>query len=232
MAIILDGNRRYAEKRGILEPHQIYAVGANKLDDVLDWCAELGIRVVTLWVLSTENLRRSTEDVGGILSALESKLRTIIDNPQIHQRKVRIRALGRLSLLPDSILSAIKAAEAATRDYDTITVVIAVAYGGREEICDAIRRILREAIEAGTIGAGTVDTITPDVIGKYLYFGDFPEPDLIIRTSGELRLSGFLLWQSAYSELYFTDVNWPEFRKIDFLRAIRSYQRRGRRFGQ
>jgi len=232
VAIILDGNRRYAEKRGILEPHQIYAVGANKLDDVLDWCAELGIRVVTLWVLSTENLRRRTEDVGGILSALESKLRSIVENPQIHQRKVRIRALGRLSLLPDSILSAIKAAEAATRDYDTITVVIAVAYGGREEICDAIRRILREAIEAGTIGAATAETITPDVIGKYLYFGDFPEPDLIIRTSGELRLSGFLLWQSAYSELYFTDVNWPEFRKIDFLRAIRSYQRRGRRFGQ
>ena len=199
-------------------------MGAQKLDEVLLWCNELDIPAVTLWVCSTENLKRSHAEVSGILGAVEAKIAALAEDPWIHQRRVRVKAAGRLSLLPPSTVAVIRKAEEATADYDAMTLTIAVAYGGREEIADAVRDLIRAKVRDG-LG---VDELAEHII----YTVGLPDPDLIIRTSGEVRLSGFLLWQSVHSEFYFTDVYWPEFRKVDFLRAIRSFQQRARRFGQ
>ena len=232
VGIILDGNRRHARRRGLGDPREIYQIGANKLDDALDWCAELGIGAVTLWVFSTENLKRSPAEVSGILAAIETKIAALAQDPFMHQRRIRVRAIGRLDILPDSLVAAIRAAEAATAAYDSINLTIAAAYGGREEIVDAVRDFLKTQAMQGRSLADVVDKMSSDDIGRHLYAADLPDPDLIIRTSGEVRLSGFLLWQSVHSEFYFTDVLWPVFRKIDFLRAIRAYQGRNRRFGR
>ena len=232
VGIILDGNRRFGRQSGLLDPARIYAHGAQKLDDVLDWCGELSIPAVTMWVCSTDNLERPTHELAGILGAVEAKLRSLVDDPQIHRRRVRVQAIGRLDLLPASTLAAIRAAEEATAGYDAMLLSIAVAYGGREEIADAVREMLDDALRGGASLAEVVERVTPELIGRHLYLTGAPEPDLIIRTSGELRLSGFLLWQSAYSEFYFSDVLWPAFRKIDFLRAVRAFQQRKRRYGR
>jgi len=232
VGIILDGNRRYGRLSGLLDPLQVYARGAQKLDDLLDWCGELSIPAVTLWVCSTDNLERPSHEVAGILGALEVKLLALAEDPQIHRRRVRVQAIGRLDLLPAGTLAAIRAAEAATAGYDAMRLSIAVAYGGREEIADAVREMLAEAMQRGASLADIVARVSPELIGRHLYLTGAPEPDLIIRTSGELRLSGFLLWQSAYSEFYFSDVLWPAFRKIDFLRAVRAFQQRKRRYGR
>jgi short-chain Z-isoprenyl diphosphate synthase len=232
IAIILDGNRRHGERRGMRDPHEIYALGASKLDAVLDWCGELAIPAVTLWVCSTDNLERPADQVAGILAAVEAKLRALAHDPQIHRRRVRVRAIGKLELLPGSTLAAIRAAREATANYDGMLLTIAVAYGGRQEIVDAVRALLVELVQRQVALADTITEITASAIGHHLYMAEAPDPDLIIRTSGEIRLSGFLLWQSAHSEFYFCDVPWPAFRKIDFLRAVRDYQRRKRRFGR
>ena len=232
VGVILDGNRRYARERGLADPSEAYRLGARKLDEVLDWCGELGIPAVTLWVFSTDNLSRPPEEISGILSTVEAKLTQLSQDPQIHRRRVRVRAVGKLELLPDSTLAAISRAEEATAGYDAMVLTIAVAYGGREEIADAVRALLRDKAKQGEGIHEIIEGITQEEIRRYLYASDLPDPDLIIRTSGEIRLSGFLLWQSAYSEFYFSDVHWPAFRKIDFLRAIRSYQNRHRRFGR
>ena len=233
VGIILDGNRRYARKYGATDPHQIYALGAKKLDDVLEWCCELHIPAVTLWAVSTDNLsRRSAAEVSGILAAIETKLTALALDPRIHQQRVRVKAAGRLELLPAPIVAAIRAAEEATATYDDgLALTIAIAYGGHDEITDAVRTLLRAAANEGKALTEAIEAVTPAAIARHLYMAGLPDPDLIIRTSGENRLSGFLLWQSAYSELYFTDVNWPAFRKIDFLRAIRAFQQRHRRLG-
>lgn len=232
VGIILDGNRRSAQKQGVTDPHAIYALGAKKLDDVLDWCAELGIGTITLWVFSTQNLNRPGAEVSGIMSAVEKKIGALMHDPRIHSQQVHVKAVGRLELLPASTAQVLSAAERATAGYSAMTLTIAVAYGGREEIADAVRGLLRDKLERGTPLERIVEEITPEEIAQHLYTTGLPDPDLIIRTSGEIRLSGFLLWQSAYSEFYFSDVNWPEFRKIDFLRAVRSFQDRQRRFGR
>ena len=231
IGIILDGNRRHGQLIGVTEPRELYDIGAHKLDDVLDWCFEFGIPAVTLWVLSTENFRRPAIEVSGILAAIEAKLSALARDPIIHRRRVRVRAIGRLCLLPGSLVAAIAKAEAATAAYDGVDLNIAVAYGGRQEIADAVQAMLICMMGNGTSLADAVTQVTPEAIARHLYTAGLPDPDLIIRTSGESRLSGFLLWQSAHSEFYFTDVNWPVFRKIDFLRAIRTYQQRRRRFG-
>lgn len=231
IGIILDGNRRYGQQRQLTDPRTIYSLGAEKLDAVLEWCADLGIAAVTLWVFSTDNQGRSAREVSGILGAVEEKLRRLAADPQIHRRRVRVRAVGRLAELPESTRAAIADAESATRGYDGLYLTIAVAYGGREEITDAVRKLVAERLHANRPASEVIGAITPNEIGRYIYAADLPDPDLIIRTSGELRLSGFLLWQSAYSEFYFSDVYWPAFRKIDFLRAVRDYQRRRRRYG-
>ena len=232
IGIILDGNRRHARSRGITEPREVYGLGAQKLDEILEWCADLGLGAVTLWVLSTDNFRRPPEEVSGIFAAVESKMAALAADPAIHRRRVRVRAIGRLELLPESVLAAIAAAEGATAGYDGMELNIAVAYGGRQEIVDAVRALVGDMAAKGRDAAGIAADITTDAIGRHLYTAGLPDPDLIIRTSGEIRLSGFLLWQSAHSEFYFADVTWPALRKIDFLRAIRAFQARTRSFGQ
>ena len=231
IGLILDGNRRFGRRRRIADPHALYALGADKLDDLLSWCASLGIPAVTLWVCSTRNLQRSPEEVTGILAAIQEKLTELAGDPFIRKHQVRVRAAGRLDLLPASTRVAIEAAEEATKDHTAIVLTIAVAYDGREELVDALRSMLRTKLAEAPDPASIIEEISEETIGQHVYSPDLPDPDLIIRTSGELRLSGFLLWQSAYSEFYFCDIDWPEFRKIDFLRAVRAYQDRQRRFG-
>lgn len=231
IAIILDGNRRHGERHGLTDPHEIYTLGARKLDEVLDWCGAFGVPAVTLWVLSTENFNRPVDQVSGILAAIEAKMRALAEDPEIHCRRVRIQAIGKLDRLPSSTVAAIRAAREATASYDGMILTIAVAYGGRAEIVDAVRALLGEERRGGATFDEAIEHITADAISRHLYMAGMPDPDLIIRTSGEVRLSGFLLWQSAYSEFYFSDIFWPAFRKVDFLRALRAYQQRRRRFG-
>ncbi len=231
IGIILDGNRRHGRSLGITEPRALYDLGARKLDDVLDWCAELGIATVTLWVFSTDNFRRSPDEVSGILGSVAAKLTELSRDPLIHRHRVRVRAIGRLAMLPQPVAAAIALAEKATERYDGMELNIAVAYGGRQEITDAVRALLATMAKEKANLEEAAEAVTPEAIARHLYTAGLPDPDLIIRTSGEIRLSGFLLWQSAHSEYYFTDVLWPAFRKIDLLRAIRSYQGRQRRLG-
>ena len=230
LGIIIDGNRRYALEQGVPDLREAYALGAERLDDVLEWCAEVGISAVSLWVFSTDNFRRSAMEISGILSAVESKLTRLARHPNA-RLGLRVRAVGKLDLLPDSTIAAIRAAEEATAGNRAMVLTFAVAYGGRQEIIDAMQAMLREKSKQGEDLQAIIDGITEETIGQYLYAPDLPDPDLIIRTSGEIRLSGFLLWQSAYSEFYFCDAHWPAFRKVDFLRAVRAYQQRDRRFG-
>jgi short-chain Z-isoprenyl diphosphate synthase len=232
VGIILDGNRRHGRPLGLTDPRAIYRLGAQKLDEMLDWCAELAIPAVTLWVFSTDNLQRPAEEVTGIFGAIETKMAALASDPQIHRRRSRVRVIGELALVPASTLSAIRSAEQATRAYDAMQLHIAVAYGGRQEIVDAVRASLRNMAAEGATLSEAIERLTPDAIAGCLYTAGLPDPDLIIRTSGEIRLSGFLLWQSAHSEFYFSDVNWPAFRRVAFLRAIRAYQGRQRRHGR
>lgn len=231
VGLILDGNRRYARAQGLMNVLEGHRRGANKLEEVLTWCEELDIRMVSIWILSTENLHRPPDELIGLLGLIEQKMRDVARNPKTHRRRIHIRAIGKLEILPASLQAAIREAEEATREYDGFFLNVAVGYGGRQEIADAVQRLLRERLGQGATPEEAIREVTPDNVGKYLYTYDLPDPDLIIRTSGELRLSGFLLWQSAYSEFYFCDAFWPAFRRIDLLRAIRSYQQRVRRFG-
>jgi len=231
IGLILDGNRRFAREMGFLDVVEGHRRGADKVEEVLNWCEELGIQMITIWILSTENLSRPPEELSALLGLIERRLRAAAVDPKIHRKRLRIRAIGRPELLPASTREAIRMAEEATREYDSFFLNVAVGYGGRQEIADAVAALMRERAVQGQDLAALAEDVSPDLIGKYLYTYELPDPDLIIRTSGELRLSGFLLWQSAYSEYYFCDAYWPSFRKIDFLRAIRSYQQRERRYG-
>jgi len=232
IGLILDGNRRFARQLGLADIIQGHERGAAKLEEALEWFEDLGIPMVTIWILSTENLMRPPEELEGLLSLIERKMRETAVDPKIHRRQVRIRAIGQLDLLPPSLQDAIRAAEEATADYENFVLNVAVGYGGRQEVVNAVRSLLRDWGGRGMSLGEIADRLTSDAIGKYLYTYDLPDPDLIIRTSGEVRLSGFLLWQSAYSEYYFCDAYWPAFRRIDLLRAIRNYQQRRRRFGR
>jgi short-chain Z-isoprenyl diphosphate synthase len=231
IGLILDGNRRYALDLGLTDPLDGHRLGADKLEQVLNWLEQLQIRIITIYVLSTENLSRPHQELYRLLDLIETKIRAVAVDPKIHEKGVRIRAVGQLDLLPPSLQAAIAQAQETTYAYNNFCLNIAVGYGGRQEIADAVKQLLRDRALRGTAPEQVAEEITPEEIGKYLYMYDLPDPDLIIRTSGEVRLSGFLLWQSAYSEFYFCDACWPAFRKIDLLRAIRSYQQRKRRFG-
>jgi len=231
VGLILDGNRRYARSIGLMSILEGHRLGAKKLEEVLTWCEALNIRMVSIWILSTENLQRPPEELAGLLQLIENRLRDAAHDPKTHTKRMRIRAIGKQELLPESLRDAIREAEEATKEYDSFFLNVAVGYGGRQEIVDAVQSLLRERLEGGKSLEATIEEVTSDNVGKYLYTYDLPDPDLIIRTSGEVRLSGFLLWQSAYSEFYFCDAYWPAFRRIDLLRAIRSYQQRERRFG-
>ena len=232
LGLIQDGHRRYARNAGLADMRQGYHLGASKTEEVLTWCVELGVPRVTLWWLSTENLARNPEEVAGVLSVIEERLTEWVGGGLAERLGIRIRPIGKLELLPASAIAALRGAEAATRQHGGLMVNVGVGYGGRQEIVDAVKGYLWDSFGRGDSPETILDGFSAEVVDKYLYTYDSPDPDLIIRTSGEVRLSGFMLWQSAFSEYYFCDVYWPAFRKIDFLRAIRSYQQRIRRFGK
>ena len=231
LGLILDGNRRYARALG-LPPTLGHEFGVQKAYEVLEWCLELGIKTVTVWVFSTENFRRSPEEVEALMRLFVRETERMAEDHRILEHQVQVRFIGRREGFSPEVRAAMERLEARTRDHKGMVLNIAMGYGGREEIVDAVKSLLLEAEEKGLSPKGVAETLTSEEIGKRLYTAGLPDPDFIIRTSGEIRLSGFLLWQSAYSEFYFADVLWPEFRKIDFLRALRSYQARERRFGR
>lgn len=229
IAIILDGNRRWASEKE-LNPWFGHEKGAENVERLLDWCIKLGVKSTTLYAFSTENFQRTSGEVSEIMRIAEDEFQKILTDERIHKNRVRVKVLGRMSLLPESLQKMITDAEKATQDYAGHFLNFAFAYGGRAEIVDAARKIAEEVHE-GKLRPNEVDE---RLFEQYLYTSHLPrpDPDLIIRTSGEERLSGFLLWQSAYSELCFLDAYWPDFRAIDLLRAIRTFQSRQRRFGE
>jgi tritrans,polycis-undecaprenyl-diphosphate synthase [geranylgeranyl-diphosphate specific] len=228
IAIILDGNRRWASQK-VLNPWFGHEKGAEKVEELLDWCIKLDVKSITIYAFSTENFRRSKGEVEEIMRIAEEEFRGILTDDRIHGNKVRVKFIGRASLLPENLQKLTAEVEAATQGYDKHFLNIAFAYGGRAEIVDAAKKIA-EKVQEGKLVPEKVDE---RMFEQYLYTSHMPkqDPDLIIRTSGEERLSGFLLWQSAYSELCFLDVYWPDFRLIDLLRAVRTFQKRKRRFG-
>jgi tritrans,polycis-undecaprenyl-diphosphate synthase [geranylgeranyl-diphosphate specific] len=226
LAIIMDGNRRYAGERGI-GVKEGHAAGRDTLERLLDWCLELGIRVLTVYAFSTENMSRSSEEVEGLMDLFDHALRDIAVDERVHRNQIRVRIIGNRELLPPRIREAVDIAEHATEHYSAYRYNVALAYGGRDEILQAIRALAREVRE-GTLEPDQIDS---EAVSRRLYTADLPDPDLVFRTSGEERISNFLLWQSAYSELYFSDVMWPGLNRTEFLRAIWAYQQRKRRYG-
>jgi short-chain Z-isoprenyl diphosphate synthase len=232
LGLILDGNRRFAKAMG-LEGTVGHDLGVDKAHEVLGWCLDLGIPAVTIWVLSPDNfVKRDQDELKHLMHLFEREARNLAVDPRIHNNRVRVRTIGQHGQFPEDVLSSLRDLEAATAHYDGMLLTIAVGYGGREEIVDAVRGLLRNAAQEGETLEHLAETLEPDHIGAHLYTAGMPDPDFIIRTSGEVRLSGFLLWQSAYSEYYFCDAFWPEFRRLDFLRALRAYQARERRLGR
>ncbi len=229
IGIILDGNRRWAQNQGVIRGLG-HEEGANRAEELLDWCHELGVKTVTLYVLSTENLDRTPDELKELFDLIQARLSKLLNDERIVRYKVNVRAIGHLSLLPDSVLGLLQAIEKKTSGFHDHYLNIAVAYGGRAEITDVVKSVARD-VKSGKLSP---DAITEETVSQRLYTSYLPnqEPDLIIRTSGEERTSGFLLWQGAYSELVFVDVFWPAFRLIDLLRAIRTYQKRRRRYGR
>ena len=229
IAIILDGNRRWASDKSLI-PWIGHRHGANKIDELMDWCLELDAKFITLYAFSTENFCRPQKEVEEIMKLIKEKLLSVLDNERIHENKIRVKAIGRIDSLPKPIQEVIHRVEEKTKQYSEGILNVALAYGGRAEIVDATKKIA-EKVKKNEL---KTEDINEQVFENHLYTAHMPkqDADLIIRTSGEERLSGFLSWQSAYSELCFVDVNWPGFRRIDLLRAVRTYQRRKRRFGQ
>ena len=225
IGVMLDGNRRWAKAVGA-DTAEGYQAGADNIRPLLGWCEEVGVEVVTLWLLSTDNLNRPSDELSGLTTVIEGAVESLAA-----ERRWRVHPVGALDLLPASTAEKLKAAEDATRDLDGILVNVAVGYGGRREIADAVRSLLQEQAAAGRTLEELADVIDVEHIAEHLYTKGQPDPDLVIRTSGEQRLGGFLLWQSAHSEFYFCEALWPDFRRVDFLRAIRAYAERERRFG-
>jgi len=228
VGIILDGNRRYAKKQGLEVPWYGHHRGAAKVMEVLEILWEAGVKVCTLYAFSVENFERDKDEVNEIMNLAKEKFSELVGNKDVHKYKVRVQAIGRVDLLPEDVQIAIMAAEEDTKQYSDYILNVAIGYSGRAEVVDAVKAI-GEKIKAGTMEPSDVNE---DVIEAHLYTNGVPDPDLIIRTSGEERLSGFLLWQSAYSELYFAQIYWPAVRRIDIWRALRSYGDRSRRFGK
>jgi short-chain Z-isoprenyl diphosphate synthase len=225
VGVMLDGNRRWAKERGgsTAQGHQ---AGADNIANLLSWCEEIGVEVVTLWLLSTDNLARPAGELRPLLGIIERAVTDLAD-----AGRWRIHPVGALDLLPVETAQVLKAAADSTRDVDGMLVNVAVGYGGRREIADAVRSLLQEHARAGTTIEELAEVLDVEHIAEHLYTKGQPDPDLVIRTSGEQRLGGFLLWQSAHSEFYFCEAYWPDFRKVDFLRALRAFGDRNRRFG-
>lgn len=225
VGVMLDGNRRWARAVGRDTAHG-HRAGAANIEPLLGWCDEIGIEVVTLWLLSTDNLNRPAGELEPLLAIIADAVDSLAD-----QRRWRLNPVGALDLLPAVTAERLKAAAEATRDVDGMLVNVAVAYGGRREIADAVRSLLTSAAAEGMTLEQVAAEVDVDAISEHLYTRGQPDPDLVIRTSGEQRLGGFLLWQSEKSEFYFCEAYWPDFRRVDFLRAVRAYAMRERRFG-
>jgi short-chain Z-isoprenyl diphosphate synthase len=225
VGVILDGNRRWAKAMGI-GVSSGHRRGADKIKEFLGWCEELQIEVVTLWLLSTDNLIRPADELAPLLRIIEDAVRDLAA-----ERRWRLNPVGALDLLADPTARALKEAQAATAEVTGIIVNVAVGYGGRREIADAVRALLHDHASRGTSIEDLANLLDIEHIAEHLYTKGQPDPDLVIRTSGEQRLSGFLLWQSAHSELFFCEAYWPDFRRVDFLRAVRAYADRERRYG-
>jgi short-chain Z-isoprenyl diphosphate synthase len=227
VAVILDGNRRWATLVGLREPGAGHREGAEKLDELLHWCAELGIDELTVWALSGENLARAGDELGALLGILDEKLSELSERDH-----VRIRVFGRLDALPAALAGTVRRVEDETRANGGLCLNVALGYSGRDELIDATRALIRSLAAEGLAPDEMAGRVDAGAIERHLYTADHSDPELIIRTSGEMRLSGFLPWQSSHSEFYFTDVYWPAFRELDFLRAVRTFQQRERRFGR
>ncbi len=228
IGIILDGHRRYARAERMPDYTTSYRAGMAKFESVMLWARDLGIDI-TGWVLSTENLERPAEEIEPYFDVLIELFERL---PELARRHgFRLRFIGSLDVLPTRLVEAAKrASEQCTEGTNTVT--IAMGYGGRQEIVDACRELVEDLVAQGVPADQLAQRIDKESISAHLYTADLPDPDLVIRTSGESRLSGFLLWQSAYAEYAFVDVFWPAFRRVDFLRALRDFARRERRFGQ
>ncbi len=226
IAVIMDGNRRFAKNIGI-QPDAGHYFGRDKIKEILDWCMELGISNLTLYAFSTQNFNRTPEEVERLMNLCRKELAKAVTDSRIHKNQVKIKVIGNLETLPEDVQHKAKQLMEETKDYNKHTLSIALAYGGREEIIEAIHHIA-EDVKNNKLNP---DDIDEKKVSSYLYTNGVPDPDLILRTSGEERLSNFLLWQVAYSELYFSDVFWPAFQKKDFLKAVETYQQRKRRFG-
>ncbi|MEV5710030.1 isoprenyl transferase [Actinoallomurus sp. NPDC052274] len=226
IGVILDGNRRWARSMGHHDVATGHQRGADKISELLQWSQETGVEVVTLWLLSTDNLTRPAQELDPLLAIIENTVEDLAA-----QGGWRVQPVGALDLLPDKTARVLKQAAESTSDASGLIVNVAVGYGGRREIADAVRSLLHEHASRGTSIEELAEILDVEHIAEHLYTRGQPDPDLVIRTSGEQRLSGFMLWQSAHSEFYFCEAFWPDFRKVDFLRAIRSYAARHRRYG-
>ncbi len=227
VGLMADGNRRWARASGLGDVNDGHRRGADKISEFLGWCDEVGVEVVTLWVLSTDNLSRDPAELQPLLTIIEE----LVDNLAMPHRNWQLRLVGALDLLPPETAAVLKSAAERTVGRPGASVNVAVGYGGRREIADAVRSLLTEHASRGTTIEELAELLDADQIAEHLYTKGQPDPDLVIRTSGEQRIGGFLLWQSVHSEFYFCDAHWPEFRRVDFLRALRAYAGRHRRFG-
>jgi len=227
IAVLCDGNRRWARDAGYDDVSYGYRMGAAKIAEMLRWCAEAGIEMATIYLLSTENLQRNPDE----LAALIEIITDVVEEICAPANRWSVRTVGDLELIGEEPARRLREAVEGTPSDAGFHVNVAVAYGGRQEIVDAVRALLNKKLANGASAEELVDAVTVDAISENLYTSGQPDPDLVIRTSGEQRLSGFLLWQSAYSEMWFTEAHWPAFRRVDFLRALRDYSLRHRRYG-
>ena len=223
----MDGNRRWAKSNFGANPEEGHRAGADKIIELLTWCEEADVTIITLWLLSTDNLNRDPEELESLLRIIA----TAVDHLD-ELGRWEIKPLGALELLPEWLHLKLKDVEARSKGRTKTVVNVAIGYGGRHEIVDAVREFIKDGIKEGKSADEISKTLSIDEVSKHLYTAGMPDPELVIRTSGEQRLSGFLLWQSAHSEFYFCEAYWPDFRRVDFLRALRAYAQRHRRFGR
>lgn len=230
IGVILDGNRRWAKANptadGDVSTSRGHRAGANKIVALLDWCEEVNVKVVTLWLLSNDNLKRPASELNPLLEIIGETVEELG-----HRGRWEVRPMGSLELLPDELRTKLLSVAEKSRGIEGVIVNVAIGYGGRKEIVDAVKSVITESAKSGKSAQEIADTISIEDINRNLYTAGQPDPELVIRTSGEQRLGGFLLWQSAHSEFYFCEAYWPDFRKVDFLRALRAYSIRERRFG-
>jgi short-chain Z-isoprenyl diphosphate synthase len=227
VGVILDGNRRWAKSNVGATPEAGHRAGAEKIIELLEWCEQANVTIITLWLLSTDNLNRDAGELDSLLRIIAAAVDRLDE-----LGKWEIKPLGALELLPEWLQVKLNDVAIRSKGRTKIVVNVAIGYGGRHEIVDAVRHFIQDGISTGKSAEEIAGALSIDEIGKHLYTAGIPDPELVIRTSGEQRLSGFLLWQSAHSEFYFCEAYWPDFRRVDFLRALRAYAQRHRRFGR